>query len=434
MKQELNAMFFSTAFLLGISYSQDFDSKSVAGSTFYNVCFSDSLHGWFLANNTSILSTYDGGKTLHLDSISNITEGRYNLRFFNSISSPDSNTIWLLAYDLGANYNYVIRSVNGGVHWDTVYIHYIGNMSEIVYDQIIAKDSLVAWIQGEVGILNPSYLPFIATVDGGRTWNDLGLKVFSVYYADQIRFTDVECKDSFISLLVSGKILMRSKDGGQHWEADTLSQTPSYLDISFSDSLHGWIAGNSGKLIQTTNAGDSWTLQQLNTIQDLTAVYAIDSLYAWAIGSGGTVFRTIDGGTDWDSVLTASARLNALSFPDRNHGWIVGDSGVVIQYRYGSITNVNRVTALASSFQLCQNYPNPFNPTTTIIFTLAHSTYATLKIYNLLGAEVATLVAQELPAGKHTKQWNAIGFATGIYFCRLQIGTLTQVKKLILLR
>lgn len=84
-------------------------------------------------------------------------------------------------------------------------------------------------------------------------------------------------------------------------------------------------------------------------------------------------------------------------------------------------------------YHLAQNYPNPFNPTTTISFDLQSKSFVTLKIYDLLGNEVSTLLAEELTAGAYSKQWNAAGFASGVYFYQLRAGTFIKAKKLILL-
>jgi hypothetical protein len=93
-----------------------------------------------------------------------------------------------------------------------------------------------------------------------------------------------------------------------------------------------------------------------------------------------------------------------------------------------------KANAIPTSFLLEQNYPNPFNPSTKIQFTLSHSGYVTLKVYNTLGAEVATLVAENLSAGEHTVEWNASGLAGGVYFYRLQAGATVQTKKLVVLK
>jgi len=94
-------------------------------------------------------------------------------------------------------------------------------------------------------------------------------------------------------------------------------------------------------------------------------------------------------------------------------------------------------TQASLSPELCglnQNYPNPFNPSTNISFHLPSRSFVTLKIYNVVGCEVATLVHEELSGGDHTQQWNAYNISSGIYFYRLQAGGFTETKKLVLLR
>lgn len=85
-------------------------------------------------------------------------------------------------------------------------------------------------------------------------------------------------------------------------------------------------------------------------------------------------------------------------------------------------------------FELRQNYPNPFNPTTTISFTLPSKSFVSLKVFDVLGREISTLVSEEMPAGTYTRQWKAGRLASGVYFYRLQTGSFTETKKLVLLR
>ena len=86
------------------------------------------------------------------------------------------------------------------------------------------------------------------------------------------------------------------------------------------------------------------------------------------------------------------------------------------------------------SFILEQNYPNPFNPTTNFRFTIAHSEFVSLKVFDLLGREVTTIVNEPLSPGVYLRQWNASNLSSGIYFYRLQAGSFTETKKLVLLR
>ena len=83
---------------------------------------------------------------------------------------------------------------------------------------------------------------------------------------------------------------------------------------------------------------------------------------------------------------------------------------------------------------LKQNYPNPFNPTTIISFSLPSKSFVSLRVFDTLGREVSILVSEKLPAGTYARRWNAAGLASGEYFYRLQVGSFTETKKLVLLR
>lgn len=91
-------------------------------------------------------------------------------------------------------------------------------------------------------------------------------------------------------------------------------------------------------------------------------------------------------------------------------------------------------TELISSFELFQNYPNPFNPSTTIDFSIPHSAFITLKVFSLLGEEIATLIREHLQAGSHSVQFDASNLQSGVYFYTLQSGSSRISKKMLLLK
>jgi hypothetical protein len=92
------------------------------------------------------------------------------------------------------------------------------------------------------------------------------------------------------------------------------------------------------------------------------------------------------------------------------------------------------INNIPAEYGLFQNYPNPFNPATTISFSLPTGSFVSLKVFDLIGREVAIIVSQELFAGTYTRQWNATNMSSGIYFYRLQAGSFTETKKLILMK
>jgi hypothetical protein len=91
-------------------------------------------------------------------------------------------------------------------------------------------------------------------------------------------------------------------------------------------------------------------------------------------------------------------------------------------------------TGIPKTFDLMQNFPNPFNPSTYIEFQIANQGFVSLKVYDLLGREVNTLVNEEKPAGYYKVTWNAANLPSGIYFYRLKAGDYIKTKKMILLK
>ncbi|MGB2867434.1 MAG: T9SS type A sorting domain-containing protein [Bacteroidota bacterium] len=87
-----------------------------------------------------------------------------------------------------------------------------------------------------------------------------------------------------------------------------------------------------------------------------------------------------------------------------------------------------------TSFALSQNFPNPFNPSTNFMYQIGTDGFVSVKIYSSLGQEVAALVNEFKAAGSYSASWNAAGFGSGIYFCKMQSGTFSETKKIILLK
>jgi endo-1,4-beta-xylanase len=104
-------------------------------------------------------------------------------------------------------------------------------------------------------------------------------------------------------------------------------------------------------------------------------------------------------------------------------GFITGDQ----------ISAVEELTTIPTAFKLYQNYPNPFNPATTIDYSVARTGFVQLRIYDLMGREITTLVDQRMPAGKHTVRFEANALQSGIYVYQLQVGGFVESKKMIVL-
>jgi hypothetical protein len=91
-------------------------------------------------------------------------------------------------------------------------------------------------------------------------------------------------------------------------------------------------------------------------------------------------------------------------------------------------------SAVPGMFWLGQNFPNPFNPSTEISFSVGSREVVSLRVYDLLGREIATLVNEELPAGVYRVRWEAKNVAGGVYYYSLRAGNYHEVKKMVLVR
>lgn len=100
----------------------------------------------------------------------------------------------------------------------------------------------------------------------------------------------------------------------------------------------------------------------------------------------------------------------------------------------GLVLSTGEQHLLPASCWLSQNYPNPFNPATKMSFAISHSSFVTLKVYDVLGREVARLVNEKKPAGEYMVQWNAANLPSGVYFYQLRAGSFVQTKKMLLIR
>jgi hypothetical protein len=104
-------------------------------------------------------------------------------------------------------------------------------------------------------------------------------------------------------------------------------------------------------------------------------------------------------------------------------------------YRFQKVTSVDEEgQVVVNGYALSQNYPNPFNPTTKISFELPMSGYTTLKVYDMLGKEVATLVQNELTSGSHSVNFNASSLASGTYVYQLNVNGTRITNKMVLLK
>ena len=114
--------------------------------------------------------------------------------------------------------------------------------------------------------------------------------------------------------------------------------------------------------------------------------------------------------------------------------WMVASNDTVTMEDSVTVDIKDKFDYQPNEFALEQNYPNPFNPTTTINYSVPRTAVVTLKVYDILGREIATLVNEEKPAGNYSVNFNASNLSSDIYFYRMQAGTFVETKKLTLLK
>ncbi len=210
--------------------------------------------------------------------------------------------------------------------------------------------------------------------------------------------------------------------------------------------------------ISLTNQRLRWTVKTTAGIKDLDSetVLTTDSSYNVTAVYNGADFEIylngeLDSFSSW-SGLILPADINftiGQVLPDNSNYNFEGVLDDIRIYNYGlSVQEIhdlyqgttttaiqkNRGAEIPATFVLFPNYPNPFNPVTTIKFSLPHQNRVVLKVYDVLGREVASLLDKFLSAGNYSVEWNAINHASGIYYYRLQAGAFRKTQKMLLIR
>ncbi len=246
-------------------------------------------------------------------------------------------------------------------------------------------------------------------------------------------------------------------DNGANWATTTgypkvsdFAVDPANDDICYA-TFTGFTA--TTHVYKTTNGGTSWfsVTGNLPNIPTSTIVLRTNAPRTLFVGTDLGVYKSTDDGTTWVSFNNAlpTATVYDLKYKEGNQLLLAATHGRGCwTFDYGAfVTHVVEKT-LPTEFGLDQNYPNPFNPTTEIRFQISvqrtpygevrsqksEVSHVTLKVYDMLGRQVRTLVNEELKAGSYETTFDATGLASGVYFYRLRAGEFVQTKRLVLLK
>jgi len=229
----------------------------------------------------------------------------------------------------------------------------------------------------------------------------------------------------------------KSIDGGVTW--DSLTSIPGPVITFLSEPGHLWAGTIFGVWLSTDN-GASWEDRNNGLALDPYSSCII-RVNGWLITSlkfgGSGMYLSADEGMNWEDF---SAGLPFLSTIEKliiygNKIIAATSDGLWQRDTTEILTALQTQTSPPVNFKLYPNYPNPFNPTTNIQYTIGSREFISLKVYDLLGKEIATLVHEEKPAGDYKIELDASYLSSGIYFYQLRAGdNFTQTKKMILMR
>jgi len=295
--------------------------------------------------------------------------------------------------------------------------------------------------------------------DNGASWApvDSGLPFpsFDGHYLVRQNINGTNSTDVFVATAAAGQpgeSIYRSIDNGLSWtqvgnglpnffyfEIKPLASLPnSNGSTTILTSIHPLCQTCTQGVYRSIDNGLNW--EPADTLMKQISSFAVSSSYASNYLFAGTylngVFLSTNSGTSWTQVNSGLADLDIQSLAITDTYLFAGThSGVWRRPLSEMITDVeNRSNYNPSTFTLEQNYPNPFNPSTTIKFQVPNSSFVNLKVYDILGNEVATLVNEEKPSGTYEVSFDAKGLSSGIYFYKLQAGSFVETRKMILMK
>jgi len=276
------------------------------------------------------------------------------------------------------------------------------------------------------------------STDSGITWENInnGITYLS------IQQLEVNSNDDVFACYPDS-LLYRSTDNGNNWMLVNNGLNGDLWSIAHDNSDNLFVSSESG-FFWSTNNGDSWT--QMGVLNRFSEIKIIPGLGIYGVKFEG-VFFSDDNGVNWSQVGEQTENLFCNTIGIKSiKSLFLGTEGSGL-YKIDIISFAeNESSETVKNFKLFQNYPNPFNPSTKIKFTIPaletrHASslqMVTLKVYDILGNEVATLVNEEFPAGEYEVNFDAssgIGnLVSGIYFYKLKAGNFIQTKKMIYLK
>jgi len=333
-------------------------------------------------------------------------------------------------------------TTDGGTTWDFVYT---GNPIAVL--DISFFDSQLGLGVGPAGKL-------VKSTDAGQSWQLLTS-------GTDKHLLNITFIDQNVAIAVGGEfsgedgIIIRTTDGGTSWESQFPPTPKTLRSVSFAGGSTVFAVGSYGAIIKSTDSGITWSLLDSLTSHTLTSCDFFSQEIGFVVGGSGTILKTTDSGQNWEFMnSTTSQSLTSIQMQNVLIGVVVGH-GIILKTTDGGSSWIQKqvITDLAqdksndiTSYNLMQNYPNPFNPSTSIQYSVSSRQFVSLKVYDLLGREVATLVDEEKPAGSYRVEFSTgliqQSLPSGVYFYQLRAGdpstgsgqSFVETKKMVLMK
>ena len=383
-------------------------------NTISDIIFLNSMTGFTVGSQGTLLKTFDGGSTWYKQ----VPLTNENLK---SITFSDDLHGWVV----GTN-SIFLKSTTGGIGW----------LPDLIPD---CNDLFsVDFINNDVGWVAGNYSKILKTIDGGNNWMQQPIN-----FGYTIDFSSISMVDENIgyvcgiyrSFYPTRGIVFKTTNGGVNWDSIKVVNT-EFNSIIFKDSLDGWAVG-SGTTIQTTDGGISWVNVPIGGGNDIYFSSNMKGIKVSNDALGSDITITTDGGETWkQQPRNTNQYLNAAYVVENNY-WVAGMNGTILFCNNPIVANVdfeNSINEYPVEYNLSQNFPNPFNPSTSIKYVIDNSNLVTLKVYDILGREVATLVDEEKQFGEFEVEFDGSGLPSGIYFYRLVVGKFTITKKMVMIK
>lgn len=367
--------------------------------------------------------------------------GTFNADVY-AMTAIDANTA--IAANYTSTYTRLVRTTNGGATWATV-----DSVAGGFYDYIHMFNATNGYAMGDPTPAGGNWV-LKRTTNGGATWTTAATlpagSSSEAGWNNSMQWLDAN--NGWFG--TNNSKIYRTTDGGATWTGSATSFVNSY-SVGFAALSTGLTGSDTGPFNKSTDGGATWTTGPTALAAANLGMWTNPGSQEFWVASGNNINYSSNFGTSWSSApkngYTGTAQqnhVNMVKVGSSIYGWAVGNSGTVARYRR-IVTGVDETpSALPEKFALNQNFPNPFNPSTKITYDLPEQATLTLKVYNVLGQEVATLVNGTKEAGSYQAVWdghNMFGasVSSGIYFFRMDATsasgtTFNSLKKMIFLK